>query len=228
MSEAFFLWPMLVPMAIPLIYCIKYKKELLSEIGTITLAIALIVLLYWPLLTSNFLGEYTYVAVKVVLFIFFPLLLLLVFKRNSTPLQVNHYGIQSKGTKKSLLLCLLFLPIMLGITFGIKYFMGISGDAETVAGILSFFESFTEEFFFRGVLFLFLISKIDLRVAYLTSLASFVLMHPQNLESLFIISTIVQGILTLEICRRSKNLLGAWVLHGTNRLFSIALLPLLI
>ena len=46
-----FLWPMLVPMIIPLIYCYKYKKESLTDIGTIATSMLLIVILYWPLLS---------------------------------------------------------------------------------------------------------------------------------------------------------------------------------
>jgi hypothetical protein len=70
-------------------------------------------------------------------------------------------------------------------------------------------------------------SKTNLKIAYVTSLTSFILMHPQNFTNLFIVSTIVQGILTIEICRRSSNLTGAWIVHGTNRFFSIVLYPLL-
>lgn len=44
-----FLWPMLVPMILPLWYCAIHKKDVLVEIGAISLAMVLIVLLYWPL-----------------------------------------------------------------------------------------------------------------------------------------------------------------------------------
>jgi len=108
-----------------------------------------------------------------------------------------------------------------------KYMIGGTLDGNFSLGVVSFAESFTEEFFFRGILFLFLMSKTNLKIAYVTSLASFVLMHPQNFANPFIISTIVQGFLTIEICRRSKNLVGAWVIHGTNRFFSIAIMPFL-
>ena len=116
---------------------------------------------------------------------------------------------------------------MLIVTFLAKYMIGGILDANFSVGVVSFVESFTEEFFFRGILFIFLLSRTNLKIAYVTSLTSFVLMHPQNFTNPFIISTIVQGFLTIEICRRSKNLVGAWVLHGTNRFFSIVIIPIL-
>ena len=51
-------------------------------------------------------------------------------------------------------------------------------------------------------------------------------MHPQHIQNYsnpFLISTIVQGFLTIEIARRSDNITGAWLLHGINRLFIIAI-----
>ncbi|MCK4332984.1 MAG: CPBP family intramembrane metalloprotease [Thermoplasmatales archaeon] len=97
-----------------------------------------------------------------------------------------------------------------------------------MTGIISFFEAFTEEFFFRGILFIFLLNRTNLKIAYITSLASFVLVHPQHLTTIFLVATIVQGILTIEICRRSDNLTGTWLLHGINRFFIIAIVPLLL
>jgi hypothetical protein len=62
----------------------------------------------------------------------------------------------------------------------------------------------------------------------MTSLASFIFIHPQNLTTLFIVGTIIQGIVTLEIARRSQNIFGSWMLHGSNRFFELVLLPLFI
>jgi membrane protease YdiL (CAAX protease family) len=117
---------------------------------------------------------------------------------------------------------------MLVTTGLIQYFQGVSWSVELVAGSISFFEAFTEEFFFRGILFVFLLQKTTMKIAYATSLASFTLMHPQNLTTIFIIGILLQGILTLEITQRSKNILGTWLLHGSNRFFELVFLPLLI
>jgi len=143
----------------------------------------------------------------------------------------EYFGIESKGLEKSLKLGLLMLPIMLITTFLVTYIIGMKFYSDFPLGVVYFVESFTEEFFFRGILFLFLMRRTNLQVAYVTSFTSFVLMHSQyyiNFINPFIIITIIQGFLTLEICRRSKNLLGAWVLHGTNRFFSIVIIPFLL
>jgi membrane protease YdiL (CAAX protease family) len=220
-----FLWPMLIPMLLPLFFCIKFKKETLFEIVTIALVMMLIVLLYWPLITSNIFSTYTYVGVKILLFVILPLVIFLLIKRNTSPLHIAAYGITKEGVKKSIVWFILLLPIMLIITGLIQYYLGMDSIAELIPGVVSFFEAFTEEFFFRGILFMFLLQKSTMKIAYVTSLASFTLMHPQNLATIFIIGTIIQGILTLEITRRSHNILGAWMLHGSNRFFELVLLP---
>jgi membrane protease YdiL (CAAX protease family) len=140
--------------------------------------------------------------------------------------KIELIGLSRKNIKKSIIFGILFLPIMLLVTFLVQYYNGFStSDPDVFWGVISFIESFTEEFFFRGVLFLFLIKKTNFKIAYITSLMSFILAHPQNITDLLILSTIVQGIITLEICRRTRNLIGPWLVHGTNRFFSIVILP---
>jgi membrane protease YdiL (CAAX protease family) len=157
-----------------------------------------------------------------------PVLCLFLLKPKKTTLKSEQFGIKKEGMKTSIWLCILFLPIMLVVTFIIQYVNGITFEADTLTGAISFFEAFTEEFFFRGILYIFLLSRTNKWIAYITSLASFVLMHPQNLDSIFIIGTIIQGVLTIEICKRSGNLTGAWLLHGINRFFIIAIIPFLL
>jgi len=228
----FLLWPMLIPMIIPLLYGIKYKRESLLEIIIITLIMIGIVIAYWPL-TVGF-NSSANIITKFLLFVLVPLLFLyLTFKirnkkrKEKLDFQFSQFGITSIGIEKSLKLGFLFLPLMLFVTFLAKYMMGGVFNPNFPLGVVSFVESFTEEFFFRGILFLFLMSKTNLKIAYITSLLSFILMHPQNFTNPFIISTIVQGLITIEICRRTRNLAGAWIVHGTNRFFSIVLYPLL-
>ncbi|UCD13117.1 MAG: CPBP family intramembrane metalloprotease [Thermoplasmatales archaeon] len=222
-----FLWPMLLPMIIPILYCTRYKKESLADIGVITGVMFFIVILYWPLLTTNFLSTHTYITVKFLLFVILPVICLQIIKRKKS-LGFKQYGIKKEGLKKSTLWCILFLPIMLGVTTVIHYINGVTIESDVLVATVSFFEAFTEEFFFRGILFIFLISRTNLKIAYITSLVSFVLIHPQHFETIFIIGPVVQGILTIEICRRSNNLIGAWLLHGANRFFTIAIIPLLL
>jgi len=223
---------MLIPMILPMIYGIKYKRESLLEISIIILVMILIVITYWPITIG--LNSSANIATKFLLFVLVPLFFLyLTFRlrnkqrKEKLGFRFDKFGISSNGIEKSLKLGFLFLPLMLLATYFAKYMIDGSFNPDFPLGIVSFVESFTEEFFFRGILFLFLMSKTNLKIAYLTSLASFILMHPQNFTNIFIISTIVQGFLTIEICRRSKNLTGAWLVHGTNRFFSIAIIPFL-
>ena len=223
---------MLIPMVLPLAYAVKYKRDSLIEIGVITFTMIFIVVAYWPLTVG--LNSTSNIVTKFLLFVFVPLAFLYITwkiqnkqKKKKQECSFKQFGITEEGFEKSLKLGFLFLPIMLIVTFIAKYMIGGTLDSNFSLGVVSFAESFTEEFFFRGILFLFLMSRTNLKIAYVTSLASFVLMHPQNFTNPFIISTIVQGFLTIEICRRSKNLVGAWVLHGTNRFFSIAIMPFL-
>ncbi len=221
-----FLWPMLLPLILPVVYCVKYKKESFVEIGAIIVVMVLIVLFYWPMVTSTIFSSYTYIVTKYFLFVVLPIISFVLIQGNITPLRLSTYGLKKQGVRTSLIWFLLLLPVMLVITFAIQYSYNGSWNVELVNGIMSFFEAFTEEFFFRGILFVFLVQKTNMKIAYITSLTSFILMHPQNLTTLFIIGTMVQGILTLEITRRSKNIIGAWFLHGSNRFFQLALLPL--
>jgi len=217
---------MLIPMIVPLIYCVKYKRESFTEIGIITLVMILIVVLYWPLLSSNLALTYTYPVAKVLLFVLLPLTSFLVIKRDTSPLQGSLYGVTKQGLKKSFFWFILFLPLMLVVTGCIQFFIGVTWNSNIGAGIISFFEAFTEEFFFRGILFIFLLHKTNMKIAYMTSLTSFILIHPQNLINLFMVGTIIQGIVTLEIARRSQNIIGSWMLHGSNRFFELVILPL--
>jgi len=131
-----FLWPMLIPIIIPLIYYLKYKREALIEIGSITLVMALIVALYWPLLTSNLALTYTYPAAKVLLFVLLPLILFLAIKRDTSPLHGALYGVTKQGLRKSVFWFLLFLPIMLVVSGLIQYFNGAIWSADPVAGTI--------------------------------------------------------------------------------------------
>lgn len=237
MEFDFFLWPMLLPLTLPISYSILYKRDRIGEILVITLSMILIVILYWPV--SLWLHIDANIYSKFFLFVIIPIFLLYIYDRvhkysfNSDEkiFDWNRFGINSEGFEKSLKLGLLFIPIMIIVTFLINYYHGIFYPGDIFIGSVYFVEAFTEEFLFRGILFLFLLKSTNIKIAYITSLASFILMHPQHLENytnLFFISTIVQGVLTIEIARRSENITGAWLLHGINRFFIIVIIPLLL
>ena len=224
----FFLWPMLLPLIIPILYCIKNKVTPCVEILLVAFSMIVIVIFYWPLTLA--IPTPANIITKFILFMLLPLIILttgLKIKKDIKE-KLELIGLSRKNIKKSFMLGLFFLPIMLLITALVQFGIGFSSnDPNLFLGVMSFFESFTEEFFFRGILFLLLMSKTNFKIAYSTSLACFILAHPQNITSIFIISTIVQGLITLEICRRTRNLIGPWVVHGTNRIFSIAIIPFL-
>jgi membrane protease YdiL (CAAX protease family) len=223
----FFLWPMIIPMIIPLIYCLKWKRENLKDVGLITAIMILIVILYEPLVWDLDFPVLGYIFWKFVLFVFLPLGIFIWYwkgKNSEKPLEV--FGVRKEGFKKSLFLCALFIPLMLATDTIVSYLLGRTSQPSDLSysGIM-FFESFTEEFFFRGILFLYLWKVTDVRVAYATSIMSFVLVHPQYFWGLGMVSAIVQGVLTAVIVHKSKNLTGAWALHGVNRVFSLSVLP---
>jgi membrane protease YdiL (CAAX protease family) len=224
----FFLWPMLIPLLIPLIYCWKWKKESLKDIWMIVITMILIVVLYEPLVWDLDFPVLGYAFWKFVLFVFLPLgIFYWYLKDKKIQDTLSTFGVKKTGMKKSLALCALFIPVMLAVDALVSFQLGRSYPASdvTYSGIM-FVESFTEEFFFRGILFLFLWKITDIRIAYITSILSFTLVHPQYFWGLGMVSAIVQGILTAVIVHKSKNLTGAWVLHGASRIFSLSILPL--
>jgi membrane protease YdiL (CAAX protease family) len=193
---------MLIPMIIPIFYGLKFKRESLMEIIVITFVMFFIVITYWPLTLS--LKSVSNIIVKFLLFVLIPLLFLYLslkirymHRSEKLDFQFQRFGISFKNFKRSLKFGFLFLPLMLFITLLVKYMIGDTYIPNFSLGIVSFFESFSEEFFFRGILFLYLMSKTNLKIAFITSFFSFILMHPQNFTNLFIISTIIQGLITI-------------------------------
>lgn len=227
MEINFFLWPFLLPLIALVIYSAGRKRSSLQISGLLLISGICIVGVYWPLITLDFFQPFTYIIVKFLLFVFVPVLFLnVLLKKQFRDIFITS-GLQKKGLKNSVFLFFIFLPIMLLFSGAISYLSGnfVQGSLDT--GAISFIESFTEEFYFRGLLFLVLAAYIDVRMAYVVSITSFVLVHPQHLTSFLVVPTIVQGILTLEIVRRSNNLIGAWLLHGVNRIFLLVILPFL-
>ncbi len=224
----FFLWPMLVPMIIPIIYCWKYSRENLGKLWPVILSMVLIVLLYVPLLdiiqAPYMIG---YASVKFIVFVFMPLAILYFWNRERDMKKtLAGFGVRKKGAEESLKLSAFVLPAMLATIAFTSFILERSyNPSEPLFSIVSFFESFTEEFFFRGILFLYLWKFVDIRIAYITSMASFILMHPQYFWGLAMLPGIVQGILTTIIAHKTKNLAGPWVLHGASRLFAGSFLP---
>ncbi len=121
-------------------------------------------------------------------------------------------GVRKKNMSKSVLYGLVAAVITVVITMVVA-----TTTFDLFFRIIMFFESFTEEFFFRGFLFLYLLTKTNKKVAYATSILGFVLIHPQHFTSLFLLSTIAQALLLTIVADKTGNIVGPWVSHGLNR-----------
>ncbi|MCK4757112.1 MAG: CPBP family intramembrane metalloprotease [Thermoplasmata archaeon] len=205
-------------------------KKHIKEILLISLVLLIIVILYWPVLV--FFENIPYIGYllgKTVLFVLVPLLIFyFYFKNKNQSINIfgtlKRFGVRKPGLEKSIFLSLLLLPIMLLA----NYIVGMGPDSPAAgwySGVM-FAESFTEEFFFRGILFLYLWKITDVRIAYATSIIGFVLLHPQYFFAPIMLAGLVQGILTCIITHKSKNIVGAWLLHGLNRVFSLSIMPM--
>lgn len=232
MAIDLFLWPMLLPIFALAIYCWLYKKDHLKEALAILAAIAIMIVLYMPMMdlfAKDAIGI-GYSITKLILWILLPIAFLFLLTRDKSFLSFRKYGTKKGGARRSVWLFLIFVPIMLVVTFAESMILGVGWDSNIPLGSVMFFESFTEEFLCRGILLVFLMSIIDFRMAYAVSALTFILAHPQYYFplQLGLVGVIVQTVLTAEIARRSDNIIGAWLLHGTNRFFEMVFLPFLL
>jgi len=217
MSLSLGMWPIaLLTLAflIPLIYCAKWKKKELKNIALLTGCGVVIILLY-PLTfyLSNVLGVTGYAIAKIILFVLLPIVVVFYIERWNVKDILFSAGVRKENLQKSVIYGVIAGVITIVITVVVSTTYGV----DVVWRIVMFFEAFTEEFFFRGVLFLYLAQKTNLKVAYSTSIIGFILIHPQHFTSMFIISTISQAILLTIVADKTKNIIGPWIAHGLNR-----------
>lgn len=209
---------MLLAFVIPLVYCIKWKKTNLRKVVLIFICCIFIVVLY-PITT--YLGNIIeptlgYFLGKLILFTFFPFFVILHLERWKIKTTLIELGVKKEKLMTSILLGLGALLITVVIALLI-YGWGHAAPSSAYWNTIMFFDSFNEEFLFRGVLLLYLWEITDLKIAYATSVLAFILAHPQNFTSLYIISTAAQGILLGIVTYKTKNLIGPWISHGLNR-----------
>jgi membrane protease YdiL (CAAX protease family) len=207
--------PFLIALLIPLIYSLKNRKERRSVIAIIIASILLVAL--YPLVTflGNAIPLFGYSIGKVVLFVLIPVITVLYLEKWKLKDIFSNLGVRKRGLPRSVYYGLIAAVVTIAITV----LVSTSSQFDTVFRTIMFFEAFTEEFFFRGFLFLYLVKKTSLRVGYATSIVGFVLMHPQHFTSLFLISTIAQAVLLTVVADKTKNIIGPWISHGANRLF---------
>ena len=206
--------PMLLSLAIPITYCLKWNRKGLKGVLLISLC-CLGVVVFYPL--TSILGEafpiFGYAIAKTVLFILFPVITVLLVERWKVAEVFVNLGFRKEGLSKGLIFGLLAALITVTATLLVSSTSSWFPLHQTVL----FFEAATEEFFFRGFLLLYLLSKTTSKVASLTSVLAFVLAHPQHFLTLHLIPLVLQGVLLALIAYRTKNIIGTWLSHGLNR-----------
>ena len=205
-------------LVIPIFYCIKWKKTNLRKVVLISICCIFIVILY-PI--TIYLGDIIeptigYFLGKLILFTLLPFITILYLERWKIKTAFRELGIKKEKLMMSILLGLgvLIITVILSLIL-IKW--GPTEPPSAYWTTIMFLDAFNEEFLFRGVLLLYLWKITDLKIAYVTSVLAFTLAHSQNFTSLYIISTVAQGILLGIVTYKTKNLVGPWISHGLNR-----------
>jgi len=210
---------MLLAFIIPMVYCIRWKKTNLRKVILIFICCIVIVILY-PITT--YLGNFIeptlgYFLGKLILFTLLPFVTILYLERWKIKTTLMELGVKKEKLTVSILLGLGVLLITVVIALLI-YGLGQAESPSAYWNTIMFFDAFNEEFLFRGILLLYLWKITDLKIAYVTSVLVFILAHPQNFTSLYLISTAVQGILLGIVTYKTRNLVGPWISHGLNRI----------
>jgi len=219
---------MLLALIIAIVYCIKWKKTNLRKVVLIFIICIFIVILYPITIYLGNIIEPTlgYFLGKLILFVLLPFITILYLERWKIKTTLMELGIKKEKLMMSILLGLGTLLITVVIALLI-YGWGQAEPQSTYWNAIMFFDAFTEEFLFRGFLLLYLWKITDLKIAYVTSVLAFILAHPQNFTSLYLISTAAQGILLGIVTYKTKNLVGPWISHGMNRVIPQIIFALL-
>ena len=215
--DMFPITPMLLALLIPIIYCLIWKDYILKKVGMIFIC-CLFITLFYPItqILGNFIGNALgYFLGKLILFTIIPLITIVFIEKWNIVDALVELGLRKRNLAKSIILGLIVFVITLIITLICCW--GAKGDYTLIWNSIMFFDAFNEEFLFRGVLLLYLWKITDIKVAYLTSILAFILAHPQHFSSLFLISTIIQGLMLAIISHKTENIIGPWISHGLNR-----------
>ncbi len=214
---------MLLVLPLPLGYCLLRRRTTWRAVLGLTVCCVIVVLLYPAVFVlSDAFGAVGYAAGKFALFVMVPLVALTFLERASVREVLPRVGVQWLNARRSLLLGGLAAVVMILVTLFVT-----SPGIDVFVSIVLFFEAFTEEFLFRGVLLIYLATKTRNWVACTTSILAFVLVHPQSFGSWFLVSTVAQAVLLAIVAERTRNLAGPWVAHGLNRSLPQAILALL-
>jgi len=227
-------------MIILFFFSLVYNKKLFRLISSVLLSSILIVFVFVPLMPIilqffEYHDSTGYAIWRLIRFGYsfgfwavLPIIIFRIICEEKKYYSLPTYGVQRENLFKSVKLFLLCSLII--VPADIASFVFDSGfllSPETpLIGSITFLDTFNEEFFFRGILFIVLLNNWDLRIAYIMSVSCFVLAHPRYLPfSSGLIFVTIMAVLASEICRRSKNITGAWLLHGTHNTLLYAVLP---
>jgi len=208
--------PVLLSLMIPLLYCIIWKKESFERVLVLSLiAFSMVVAYQVVIYLESRLSYSGYFLGKVIILVAIPLIAISYFEKWSIRDALTKFGIRKENVGKSIILGIVALAIT--ILLGLIALWGQNVHISLYWNVIMFLDAFNEEFLFRGVLILYLWKITDIKVAYATSIASYILAHPQHYTSLFMLSTIAQGVLLAVITYKTKNIIGPWISHGLNR-----------
>jgi membrane protease YdiL (CAAX protease family) len=183
----------------------------------ITLLFIIIIILY-PIHTYLgyiFDSNLAFLITKTILFSILPIFFIIYIEKWKFKTILNKLGIKRKKIRKSILLSLIVLIFTLFL--GLIILWGNKGYDSIFWNIIMFFDAFNEELLFRGVIILYVGRITNIKVGFSTSLVAFILAHPQYINQLFLISTIIQGFLLGYVTYKTKNIIGPWISHGLNR-----------
>lgn len=227
--EQFVISPMLIALIIPVVYAFLRKKNELKNVLIIIGASVGAILLY-PLvsLLSGNIPYIGYTIGKFIIFVFIPLLAVYYIERWDFKKIFKNLGIRKENISKSIIYGILVALLTIsGFIIGVFLNFITIQAFDFVFSSIMFVEAFTEEFFFRGFLFLYLMRKTNLKVAFITSVLAFLLAHPQHFVAYMLIPTILQGTLLTIVTYKTKNIIGPWISHGMNRFFAVLISGLL-
>lgn len=201
---------------IPIIYCYRWRKENKEKV---------IVIWFYGLVATIFYGSVIYLADhlshagyflgKLILFTIIPLYFYLYLEKGNIRTALTKLGVKKEKIVPSIILGVSAAIITLLIGLAVAW--GHEGTISLYWNIIMFFDAFNEEFLYRSFFFLYIWKLTDIKIAYLTSNLAFILTHPQHFGSLFIFSTITQGLLLTLVTHKTKNIIGPWISHGLNR-----------
>ncbi len=207
---------LLFVLLIPIIYCWRWKKENQEKAVVIWFYGLVATIFYGSVIyLADHISHVGYVLGKLILFTIIPLYFYLYLEKGNIRTALSALGVTKEKIAPSIIWGIGAAIITLIIGLAVAW--GQEGTTSLYWNISMFCDAFNEEFLYRGFFFIYIWKLTDIRIAYLTSNLAFILTHPQHFTSLFMVSTITQGLLLTFITHKTKNIIGPWISHGLNR-----------